>query len=78
MVLQSNGHGVREKRLWCQRVTVMVLQRNGYGVTMLGQLEVPVVPPEAPIGRLGVRLWGGDGDCDGVGGLGVRLWVGGW
>jgi hypothetical protein len=33
MVSESNGDGVREKRLWCQRVTVMVLQSNGYGVT---------------------------------------------
>ena len=33
MVLQSNGcngYGVRELRLWCQRVMVMVLQSNGY------------------------------------------------
>jgi hypothetical protein len=32
MVLESNGHGVREERSWCQRVTVMVLERNGHGV----------------------------------------------
>jgi hypothetical protein len=31
MVLHSHGHGVTEKRLWCYRVTVMVLQSNGYG-----------------------------------------------
>jgi hypothetical protein len=29
---ESNGYGVRESRLWCKRVTVMVLESNGYGV----------------------------------------------
>jgi hypothetical protein len=33
-VLESNGHGVREGRLWCQRVTVMVLESNGYGTAL--------------------------------------------
>jgi hypothetical protein len=33
MVLPSNGYGVTEEQLWCYRVTVMVLQRNSYGVT---------------------------------------------
>jgi hypothetical protein len=40
MVLQNNGDGVTSYRLWCSRVTVMVLlqtvmvsQSNGYGVT---------------------------------------------
>jgi hypothetical protein len=32
MVLESNGHSVREVRFWCKRVTVMVLESNGYGV----------------------------------------------
>jgi hypothetical protein len=31
-VLQSDGYGVREKRLWCWRVMVIVSERNGYGV----------------------------------------------
>ena len=26
MALESNGYGVRESRLWCQRVTVIVLE----------------------------------------------------
>jgi hypothetical protein len=30
MVLESNGHGVIEWRLWFQKVTVMVRERNGY------------------------------------------------
>jgi hypothetical protein len=30
MVSESNGHGVREHRSWCQRVTVMVLERKGW------------------------------------------------
>jgi hypothetical protein len=33
MVLQSNGYGIRELRLWCYRVTVMVSESNGDGVT---------------------------------------------
>jgi hypothetical protein len=32
MVLESNGSGVKESRLWCQRLTIMVLKSNGYGV----------------------------------------------
>jgi hypothetical protein len=32
MVLESNGYGVKERRLWCQRVRVMVLESKGYGV----------------------------------------------
>jgi hypothetical protein len=32
MVIESNGYVVRELWLWCQRVTVMVLDSNGYGV----------------------------------------------
>jgi hypothetical protein len=31
MVLESDGYGVREQRLWFQRVTVMVLESDGYG-----------------------------------------------
>jgi hypothetical protein len=30
-VLQSNGYGVAKERLWCYRVTVMVLQSSGHG-----------------------------------------------
>jgi hypothetical protein len=29
MVLEGNGYGVGEYYLWCQRVTLMVLQSNG-------------------------------------------------
>jgi hypothetical protein len=32
MVFESNGDGVTEERLWCYRVTIMVLQSNGDGV----------------------------------------------
>jgi hypothetical protein len=31
VVLESNGYGVRELRSWCQRVTVMMLESDGYG-----------------------------------------------
>ena len=31
MVFESNGYGVREERLWCYRVTIIVLESNGYG-----------------------------------------------
>jgi hypothetical protein len=32
MVLESNGYGVGESRLWCWRVMGMVLASHGYGV----------------------------------------------
>jgi hypothetical protein len=32
MVSESKGYGVREKWLWCQRVTLMVSESNDYGV----------------------------------------------
>jgi hypothetical protein len=32
MVSGGNGYGVREQQLWCQRVTVMVLESDGCGV----------------------------------------------
>jgi hypothetical protein len=32
MVLESNGHGVQEEQLWCCRVTLMVLESDGYSV----------------------------------------------
>jgi hypothetical protein len=32
MMSESNGYGVREERLWCQRVTVMMLESKGYDV----------------------------------------------
>jgi hypothetical protein len=28
----TRGKVLREKRFWCQRVTVMVFESNGYGV----------------------------------------------
>jgi hypothetical protein len=28
MGIESNGYGVKEKGLWCPRVTVMVLESN--------------------------------------------------
>jgi hypothetical protein len=32
MVSESDGYGVREYRIWCQRVTVMVTESDGCGV----------------------------------------------
>jgi hypothetical protein len=32
MVLESNGHGVEVQRLWCEKVAVVVLESNCYGV----------------------------------------------
>jgi hypothetical protein len=32
VVSESDGYGVGESRLWCQRVTVMALDSDGGGV----------------------------------------------
>jgi hypothetical protein len=38
MVMESNGYSVREERLWCSRVTVVVSECNAYNV-------IPCSPP---------------------------------
>jgi hypothetical protein len=35
MVFENSDYGVREQRLWCLRVTVMVLESNGVTVMVL-------------------------------------------
>jgi hypothetical protein len=53
MVSESKGCGVREERLWCQRVRVVVLESSGYAVRecRLWCKTVPVVE-----GNLGVGV----------------------
>jgi hypothetical protein len=34
MVLEGDGYGVREQRLWHQRTTLLVVESNGYYVTL--------------------------------------------
>jgi hypothetical protein len=52
MVLESNGSGVGEKRLWCKRVTVVVSESNGYGVKVM-----VVVLASKSYGVKELRLW---------------------
>jgi hypothetical protein len=65
MVPESNGYGVREQRLWCQRVTVMVSESDGYGVTCLRATKVRNVPPQHTARPEHMTAPDGDGDGHG-------------
>jgi hypothetical protein len=38
MVSGSHGYGAREEWSWCWRVTLMVLENDGYGVRVIKHL----------------------------------------
>jgi hypothetical protein len=49
LLLKSNGYGAREQRLWCYRVTLMMLERQhkiGFHATFLmirGQMTMMIL-----------------------------------